>query len=60
MVKTQEEIRPDSDAAPEPVAKLGALARVNATAEPPGEPAKSELLEAADEDLAPEDQPRGV
>lgn len=47
MVKSKDEIRPDSDEAPEPVAELGEIARVNATGEPPEGPAKEPLLEAA-------------
>jgi hypothetical protein len=63
LVKSKEEIRPDSDKAPPPVAELGEIARVNATGEPPDGPAKEPLLDAAEHDdtendVAPDDMPR--
>lgn len=42
-------LRPEKPV-PKPVDEIGELARVKATGEPPQEPAKSELLEAADEE----------
>lgn len=48
MVRSKDEIRPDSDDAPEPVAEMGEIARVNATGEPPEGPAKEPLMDAAD------------
>jgi hypothetical protein len=50
MPKSKDEIRPDSDLAPEPVAELGEIARVNATGEPPDGPAAEEVKEIADEE----------